>query len=119
MAMKAASEDPSDDHGAAPATDGVLPLFDGQKNYPALKIHVEYSIVEHVQYNCIEVIGVCLANGAGAGTGAGAGAGAGSGMGSRSDSRPGSGQWEVLQCYSATALFCQYFRESECLILAS
>jgi len=42
------------------AIDGILPLFDGQKNYPQLKITVDYSIVEHCEHNCIEVIGICL-----------------------------------------------------------
>lgn len=89
--MKANIDENIDDQ----ATNGVLPLFDGQKNYPALKIHVEYSIVEHVQYNCIEVIGVCLSNGLMAGGAGGAGGGGmggtGGGTGSRSNSRPGSG----------------------------
>ena len=40
--------------------DGILPLFEGQKNYPQLKITVDYSIVEHCDHNCIEVIGICL-----------------------------------------------------------
>lgn len=40
--------------------DGVLPLFEGQKNYPQLKITVDYSIVEHCEHNCIEVIGICM-----------------------------------------------------------
>ncbi len=76
--MKANNDENTDE-----ATNGVLSLYDGQKNYPALKIHVEYSIVEHVQYNCIEVIGVCLSN-AGGGNAAVVG-------GSRANSRPGSG----------------------------
>ena len=42
------------------AIDGILPLFEGQKNYPQLKITVDYSIVEHCEHNCIEVIGICL-----------------------------------------------------------
>ena len=44
----------------ATAIDGVLPLFEGQKNYPQLKIAVDYSIVEHCEHNCIEVIGICV-----------------------------------------------------------
>jgi hypothetical protein len=82
--MRANNEENNDDHNQE-APNGVLPLFDGQKNYPALKIHVEYSIVEHVQHNCIEVIGVCLAN-------AGGNA-AVMGSGSRANSRPGSGSF--------------------------
>ena len=92
--MKAANDDNPDDH-AAQATNGVLQLFDGQKNYPALKIHVEYSIVEHVQYNCIEVIGVCLSNG----NMLMGGAGGVGGSGSKTNSRPGSGQSRRLPSY--------------------
>ena len=44
----------------ATAIDGILPIFEGQKNYPQLKITVDYSIVEHCEHNCIEVIGICL-----------------------------------------------------------
>ena len=39
---------------------GVLTLFEGHKNYPTLKTHVDYTFVEHVEFNCIEIIGYCL-----------------------------------------------------------
>ena len=37
----------------ATAIDGILPLFEGQKNYPQLKITVDYSIVEHCKVDKI------------------------------------------------------------------
>ena len=39
---------------------GLITLFDGQKQYPVAKASVDFLFVEHVQYNCIEIIGVCV-----------------------------------------------------------
>ena len=35
-------------------------MFDGQKQYPVAMASVDFLFVEHTQYNCIEIIGVCV-----------------------------------------------------------
>jgi hypothetical protein len=41
---------------------GVITLFDGQKQYPLAKVGVDFLFVEHLQFDCIEIIGmyVCM-----------------------------------------------------------
>ena len=39
---------------------GLIILFDGQKQYPQVKASVDYLFVEHIQHNCIEIIGTCV-----------------------------------------------------------
>jgi hypothetical protein len=35
-------------------------LFDGQKQYPMAKVTVDFTFVEHLDHDCIEIIGICI-----------------------------------------------------------
>ena len=35
-------------------------LFDGQKQYPAAKVTVDFTFVDHLEHDCIEIIGICI-----------------------------------------------------------
>ena len=38
----------------------VAILFDGQKQYPAAKVTVDFTFVDHLEHDCIEIIGICI-----------------------------------------------------------
>ena len=40
--------------------DGIIILFDGQKQYPTPKVTVDFTFVEHTEYDCIEIIAICI-----------------------------------------------------------
>ena len=40
--------------------DGVSILFDGQKQYPSAKVTVDFTFVDHLEFDCIEIIGICI-----------------------------------------------------------
>ena len=40
--------------------DGISILFDGQKQYPSAKVTVDFTFVEHTEFDCIEIIGICI-----------------------------------------------------------
>mmetsp|Transcript_263 Transcript_263/g.316 ORF Transcript_263/g.316 Transcript_263/m.316 type:complete len:836 (-) Transcript_263:82-2589(-) len=46
-----------DGEGKEEQLTGVIILFDGQKQYPQAKVGVDFLFVEHLQFDCIEIIG--------------------------------------------------------------
>ena len=40
--------------------EGISILYDGQKQYPTAKVTVDFTFVEHTEFDCIEIIGICI-----------------------------------------------------------
>ena len=47
-------------HARTASDEGVAILFDGQKQYPAAKVTVDFTFVDHLEHDCIEIIGICI-----------------------------------------------------------
>jgi hypothetical protein len=35
-------------------------IYDGQKQFPLSHISVDFTIIEHIELNCIEIVGICI-----------------------------------------------------------
>jgi hypothetical protein len=47
-------------HARTASDEGVAILFDGQKQYPAATVTVDFTFVDHLEHDCIEIIGICI-----------------------------------------------------------
>ena len=47
-------------HARTASEEGVAILFDGQKQYPTAKVTVDFTFVDHLEHDCIEIIGICI-----------------------------------------------------------